>query len=217
MFEYILIAACNDSDEQAHALAGHAGRLSAKIISFPHTVEGLKCRGRLAPQENFLRILRDTCRRHPGRGKATDPALAGSCAARRSGPKPIRSFPLVLGERSSRRARRDGIPPSPTAAAQRLTEPERTSPAAKTRDAGFERRRLAFRFASAAYRPPRSRVRNGSPSVAKNFGRQPLVHGFARSWKRLPSLDDAFSSSRYFQFDFLQHLGDRFIFRISVR
>src|SRR5437773_2432601 len=42
MFEYILIAGLNDSDEQAHALAGHAGRLSAKINLIPYnTVEGL--------------------------------------------------------------------------------------------------------------------------------------------------------------------------------
>src|SRR5437870_1460722 len=41
-FEYILIADVNDSDEQAHLLARHARRLSAKVNLIPYnTVEGL--------------------------------------------------------------------------------------------------------------------------------------------------------------------------------
>ena len=73
MFEYILIAGVNDSDEQAHALARLAGRLSAKINLIPYnTVEGLKwSRPSRDRQESFLCILRDqgavaTLRREKG-------------------------------------------------------------------------------------------------------------------------------------------------------
>ncbi len=100
MFEYILIAGVNDSDEQAHALARHAGRLSAKINLIPYnTVEGLKwSRPSRNRQENFLRILRDhgavaTLRREKGHDIA---AACGQLRCRRSGPKPIRPFPLVV-------------------------------------------------------------------------------------------------------------------------
>ena len=60
MFEYILIAGVNDSDEQAHQLARHALRLSAKINLIPYnTVEGLEwSRPSRNRQETFLRILR---------------------------------------------------------------------------------------------------------------------------------------------------------------
>jgi 23S rRNA (adenine2503-C2)-methyltransferase len=60
MFEYILIAGVNDSDEQAHKLAQHALRLSAKINLIPYnTVEGLAwSRPSRNRQGNFLRILR---------------------------------------------------------------------------------------------------------------------------------------------------------------
>jgi 23S rRNA (adenine2503-C2)-methyltransferase len=59
-FEYILIANLNDADEQAHMLARHARRLSAKINLIPYnTVAGLEwsrpARDRL---ESFLGILR---------------------------------------------------------------------------------------------------------------------------------------------------------------
>ena len=59
-FEYILIAAVNDSDEQAHLLAKHARRLSAKVNLIPYnTVEGLPwSRPSRNRQENFLSILR---------------------------------------------------------------------------------------------------------------------------------------------------------------
>ena len=73
MFEYILIAGVNDTDEQAHALARHALRLSAKINLIPYnTVEGLEwSRPSRNRQETFLRILRDhgavaTLRREKG-------------------------------------------------------------------------------------------------------------------------------------------------------
>ena len=60
MFEYILIAGVNDSDEQAHQLARHALRLSAKINLIPYnTVEGLEwSRPSRNRQETFLHILR---------------------------------------------------------------------------------------------------------------------------------------------------------------
>ncbi|CAN5507022.1 23S rRNA (adenine(2503)-C(2))-methyltransferase RlmN [soil metagenome] len=60
MFEYILIAVVNDSDEQAHQLARHALRLSAKINLIPYnTVEGLEwTRPSRHRQESFLGILR---------------------------------------------------------------------------------------------------------------------------------------------------------------
>ena len=60
MFEYILIADVNDTDEQAHALAKHAARLSAKINLIPYnTVEGLEwSRPSRARQERFHSILR---------------------------------------------------------------------------------------------------------------------------------------------------------------
>ncbi len=59
-FEYILIAGVNDSDEQAHLLAKHARRLSAKVNLIPYnTVDGLPwSRPSRNRQENFLSILR---------------------------------------------------------------------------------------------------------------------------------------------------------------
>ncbi len=60
MFEYILIAGVNDGDEQAHQLARHALRLSAKVNLIPYNaVEGLEwSRPSRNRQETFLRILR---------------------------------------------------------------------------------------------------------------------------------------------------------------
>lgn len=73
MFEYILIAGINDTDEQAHALARIAQRLSAKINLIPYnTVEGLNwSRPSRARQERFHSILRQhgvvsTLRREKG-------------------------------------------------------------------------------------------------------------------------------------------------------
>jgi 23S rRNA (adenine2503-C2)-methyltransferase len=73
MFEYILIADVNDTEEQAHALAKIARRLSAKINLIPYnTVEGLDwSRPPRARQEQFHAILRDhgvvaTLRREKG-------------------------------------------------------------------------------------------------------------------------------------------------------
>ena len=73
MFEYILIAGVNDSEEQAHKLAQHARRLSAKVNLIPYnTVEGLEwSRPSRNRQENFLHILREhgvvaTLRREKG-------------------------------------------------------------------------------------------------------------------------------------------------------
>ncbi len=73
MFEYILIAGVNDTDEQAHQLAGHALRLSAKVNLIPYnTVEGLEwSRPSRNGQETFLRIVREhgavaTLRREKG-------------------------------------------------------------------------------------------------------------------------------------------------------
>jgi 23S rRNA (adenine2503-C2)-methyltransferase len=60
MFEYILIADVNESEEQAHKLAQHARRLSAKVNLIPYNrVEGLEwSRPSRQRQENFLHILR---------------------------------------------------------------------------------------------------------------------------------------------------------------
>ncbi|MEP7014910.1 MAG: 23S rRNA (adenine(2503)-C(2))-methyltransferase RlmN [Verrucomicrobiota bacterium] len=59
-FEYILIADVNDAEDQAHRLAGHARRLSAKVNLIPYnTVEGLPwSRPSRNRQEKFLSILR---------------------------------------------------------------------------------------------------------------------------------------------------------------
>jgi 23S rRNA (adenine2503-C2)-methyltransferase len=59
-FEYILIAGVNEGDEQAHLLAKHARRLSAKVNLIPYnTVDGLPwARPSRNRQENFLSILR---------------------------------------------------------------------------------------------------------------------------------------------------------------
>jgi len=59
-FEYILIAGVNDADEQAHILAQHARRLSAKVNLIPYNaVEGLEwSRPSCNRQEKFLSILR---------------------------------------------------------------------------------------------------------------------------------------------------------------
>ncbi len=61
LFEYILIADVNDTEEQAHALAKHARRLSAKVNLIPYnTVEGLSwTRPSRARQERFHAILRE--------------------------------------------------------------------------------------------------------------------------------------------------------------
>jgi 23S rRNA (adenine2503-C2)-methyltransferase len=73
MFEYILIAGVNDAAEQAHQLAKHARRLSAKVNLIPYnTVEGLEwSRPSRQQQEEFLHILRShgivaTLRREKG-------------------------------------------------------------------------------------------------------------------------------------------------------
>ncbi len=72
-FEYILIANVNDTDAQAHMLARHAQRLSAKVNLIPYnTVTGLDwTRPSRNRQENFLSILREhgvaaTLRREKG-------------------------------------------------------------------------------------------------------------------------------------------------------
>jgi 23S rRNA (adenine2503-C2)-methyltransferase len=59
-FEYILIARVNDSEEQAHLLAGHAGRIGARINLIPYnTVAGLEwSRPSREKQERFLSIVR---------------------------------------------------------------------------------------------------------------------------------------------------------------
>jgi 23S rRNA (adenine2503-C2)-methyltransferase len=59
-FEYILIAGVNDTEEQAHLLARHARRLSAKVNLIPYNaVEGLPwSRPSHNRQEKFLSILR---------------------------------------------------------------------------------------------------------------------------------------------------------------
>jgi 23S rRNA (adenine2503-C2)-methyltransferase len=106
LFEYILIDGINDSEEQAHLLARHSRRLSAKINLIPYnTVEGLHwSRPPRARQERFHAILREhgvvaTLRREKGhdiaaacgqlrlqasREAASDPRLtsvAGAAAA----------------------------------------------------------------------------------------------------------------------------------------
>jgi 23S rRNA (adenine2503-C2)-methyltransferase len=59
-FEYILIEDVNESEEQAHLLAKHARRLSAKVNLIPYNaVEGLSwTRPSRNRQEKFLSILR---------------------------------------------------------------------------------------------------------------------------------------------------------------
>ncbi|CAN5165360.1 23S rRNA (adenine(2503)-C(2))-methyltransferase RlmN [soil metagenome] len=73
LFEYILIDGINDTEEQAHQLAKHARRLSAKINLIPYNdVEGLEwSRPPRARQEQFHAILRQhgvvaTLRREKG-------------------------------------------------------------------------------------------------------------------------------------------------------
>src|SRR4051812_6747487 len=72
-FEYILIAGVNDSEEQAHLLAGHARRIAARINLIPYnTVQGLEwSRPSREKQERFLAIVRShdviaTLRREKG-------------------------------------------------------------------------------------------------------------------------------------------------------
>ena len=72
-FEYILIAGVNDSEEQAHLLAGHARRIGARINLIPYnTVQGLEwSRPSREKQERFLAIVRShgvvaTLRREKG-------------------------------------------------------------------------------------------------------------------------------------------------------
>jgi len=72
-FEYILIAGVNDSEEQAHLLAGHARRIGARINLIPYnTVAGLEwSRPSREKQERFLSVVRNhgvvaTLRREKG-------------------------------------------------------------------------------------------------------------------------------------------------------
>src|SRR4051812_1108958 len=72
-FEYILIAGVNDSEEQAHLLAGHARRIGARINLIPYnTVAGLEwTRPSRETQERFVSIVRShdvvaTLRREKG-------------------------------------------------------------------------------------------------------------------------------------------------------
>jgi 23S rRNA (adenine2503-C2)-methyltransferase len=72
-FEYILISGVNDSEEQAHLLAGHARRIRARINLIPYnTVAGLEwSRPSREMQERFLSIVRShgvvaTLRREKG-------------------------------------------------------------------------------------------------------------------------------------------------------
>ena len=72
-FEYILMAGVNDSEEQAHLLAGHARRIGARINLIPYnTVAGLEwSRPSREKQERFLSIVRShgvvaTLRREKG-------------------------------------------------------------------------------------------------------------------------------------------------------
>jgi len=59
-FEYILIAGINDSEEQAHLLAGHSRRIGARVNLIPYNkVEGLEwSRPSREIQERFLSIVR---------------------------------------------------------------------------------------------------------------------------------------------------------------
>ncbi|MEO8044876.1 MAG: 23S rRNA (adenine(2503)-C(2))-methyltransferase RlmN [Spartobacteria bacterium] len=97
MFEYILIAGVNDSDEQAHQLARHALRLSAKINLIPYnTVEGLEwSRPSRNRQETFLRIVREhgavaTLRREKGHD------IAAACGQLRLQTKRAEEAPASL-------------------------------------------------------------------------------------------------------------------------
>jgi 23S rRNA (adenine2503-C2)-methyltransferase len=103
MLEYILIAGVNDTDEQAHRLAGHALRLSAKINLIPYNiVEGLEwSRPSLNRQETFLRILREhgavaTLRREKGHD------INAACGQLRLQNKRAESQPPVTGEAARR-------------------------------------------------------------------------------------------------------------------
>ena len=96
MFEYILIAGVNDSDEQAHRLAQHALRLAAKINLIPYnTVEGLEwSRPSRNRQESFLRILREhgavaTLRREKGHD------IAAACGQLRLQTKRAEAGPIA--------------------------------------------------------------------------------------------------------------------------
>src|SRR4051812_39712963 len=98
MFEYILIAGVNDSDEQAHRLAQHALRLSAKVNLIPYnTVEGLEwSRPSRNRQESFLRILRHhgavaTLRREKGHD------IDAACGQLRLQTKRAESAPTIAG------------------------------------------------------------------------------------------------------------------------
>ncbi len=96
MFEYILIAGINDTDEQAHALSRIAKRLSAKINLIPYnTVEGLDwSRPSRARQERFHSILREhgvvaTLRREKGHD------IAAACGQLRLQTKRVEREPAV--------------------------------------------------------------------------------------------------------------------------
>ena len=98
MFEYILIAGVNDSDEQAQHLARHALRLSAKVNLIPYnTVQGLPwLRPSRNRQETFLRILRHhgavaTLRREKGHD------IEAACGQLRLQTKRAESAPAITG------------------------------------------------------------------------------------------------------------------------
>src|SRR4051812_513161 len=102
-FEYILIAGVNDSEEQAHLLAGHAQRIGARINLIPYnTVEGLEwSRPSREKQERFLSIVRShdvvaTLRREKGHD------IDAACGQLRLQTKRIEENDLALGDPNSK-------------------------------------------------------------------------------------------------------------------
>ena len=86
-FEHILIRGVNDADEQALALAKHAGRLRAKVNLIPYnTVDGLGWeRPAEAVQDRFLSLLRTRgiSATLGGRRVMISPPPAASCVCRK--------------------------------------------------------------------------------------------------------------------------------------
>jgi 23S rRNA (adenine2503-C2)-methyltransferase len=95
-FEYILISGVNDTEQQAHLLAGHARRIGARINLIPYnTVEGLNwSRPSRETQERFLSIVRShdvvaTLRREKGHD------IAAACGQLRLQTKRAEESPAV--------------------------------------------------------------------------------------------------------------------------
>jgi len=188
----------NDSDEQAHALPGHAGRLSAENQS--HSLQHGRGPEMVRPSRNRQKTpaypARPRCRRHPAREKATISAACGQLRLQTKRAEADPSFPLVVRRALERGVHaRDG---HSTFADRRCAALTSRSAHRRRRDPRDAVRGAGWRccFASAAYRPPRSG--QNEASRRENSGGNHWWPGFAPIMEKTAELDDAIFVRPYF-------------------